>query len=126
MIEDVIAADAIRKGTAWAKDGMTCSAGRKSVFREKRRRENKGWVVVGLHEIYFYEEGCNVLYMTIVRLCRYSYFANAWLRIATVILVSSAISYVVYCMRYGMQFWSEGLTVCHSVCHIGAKAKERV
>ena len=34
--------------------------------------------------------------------------------------------YAIDCMRYGMQFWREGLVVCNSVCHSGAKAKERV
>ena len=71
------------------------------MFREKKRRENKGWVVVGLHEIYFYEEGCNVLYMTIVRLCRYSYFANAWLRIATDDYV---VSNVIRCRLHAVQY----------------------
>ena len=78
------------------------------MFCEEEEKGKKGWVVFCLHKVYFYEEGCDTLYGRMDRFCCRSIIIRC------------------RCMRYGMQFWSKGLTVCHSVCHIGAKGKERV
>ena len=69
VMEDVMANDAIRKGTAWAKDGdMVCCAGRKSVFCEKEKKGKQG-----LGCILF---ATKFIFMRVMRLFLYSTIAH--------------------------------------------------
>ena len=103
----------------FVRGGILCSV------KKKTKKRKTDWVVFCLHTIYFYENGCDVLYAAIVFLCHYNdwipYFCNCVVEnmnaddfgfgqhiIRRRLHAFTVCHFGAKARRYCMPFWSEG------------------